>query len=134
MSRDTEKLIRYNISGIPLIKETSELLGLSSLFEKHIPSYGNEKASAADAFMLLVWNLTLGRQPLYELGQWMEGIDPSCHGLDKDTVRSFNGDRFARALDKLYSADRATLITEIVVGMIKKVGLDMGGFTTTPIQ
>jgi len=123
MSRDTEKLIRYNISGIPLIKATSELLGLRSLFEKHIPSYGNEKASAASALMLLVWNLTLGRQPLYELGQWVEGIDPSCHGMDRDTVRSFNDDRFARALDKLYSADRATLMTEIVVGMIRKVGL-----------
>jgi hypothetical protein len=123
MSRDAEKLIRYNISGIPLIKQASDLLGLKPLFKKYIHSYGNEKASAASALMLLVWNLTLGRQPLYELSQWVEGIDPSCHGMDKDTVRSFNDDRFARALDKLYSADQATLITEIVVGMIKKVGL-----------
>jgi transposase len=76
--------------------------------------------------MLLIWNITLGRQPLYELGGWVKDIDPSCHGMDKDTVKSFNDDRFARALDKLYSADRATLMTEIVVGMIKKVDLDTG--------
>ncbi|MCG9479383.1 MAG: IS1634 family transposase [Actinomycetia bacterium] len=126
MSRDAEKLKRYNISGIPLVKQASDLLGLKFLFGKHIPSYGNEKASAEDALMLLVWNITLGRQPLYELGGWVKDIDPGCHGMDKDTVGAFNDDRFARALDKLYSADRATLMTEIVVGMIKKVGLDTG--------
>lgn len=126
MSRDAEKLKRYNISGIPLIKQVSDVLGLKSLFREYISAYGNEKASAADALMLLIWNITLGRQPLYELSAWVKDIDPSCHGMDKDTVKSFNDDRFARALDKLYSADRATLMTEIVVGMIKKVGLDVG--------
>ena len=124
MSRDAEKLKRYNISGIPLIKQVSDVLGLKSLLKKHIPSYGNEKASAIDTLMLLIWNITLGRQPLYELGGWVKDIDPGCHGMDKDTVKSFNDDRFARALDKLYLADRATLMTEIVVGMIKKVSLD----------
>lgn len=126
MSRDTEKLIRYNISGIPLIKQASNLLGLKSLFRDYIPSYGNEKVSAADTLRLLVWNITLGRQPLYELSQWVKAIDPGCHSLDKDRLKSFNDDRFARALDKLYLADRATLMTEITVKMIKKVDLDMG--------
>jgi hypothetical protein len=64
MSRDAEKLIRYNISGIPIIKQASDLLGLKPLFKKYIPSYGNEKVTAADTLMLLIWNLTLGRQPL----------------------------------------------------------------------
>ncbi|MCG9478701.1 MAG: hypothetical protein K9H14_00655 [Actinomycetia bacterium] len=63
---------------------------------------------------------------VYELSQWVEGIDPGCHNLGYDTVKSFNDDRFARALDKLYLADQATLMTEIVVKMIKKVGLAMG--------
>jgi transposase len=76
--------------------------------------------------MLLVWNITLGRQPLYELSAWVEAIDPGCHNLGWDIAASFNDDRFARALDKLYLADRATLMTEVVVGMIKKVSLDMG--------
>ena len=75
--------------------------------------------------MFLVWNITLGRQPLYELYEWIRDIDPKCHGLDKRQLASFNDDRFGRALDKLYATDRATLMTEIVVKMIKKVNLDM---------
>jgi len=127
MSRDnSEKLKRFNISGIPLIKSVSEMLGLESIFSKYIYSYGNETVPSVDALLFLIWNITLGRQPLYELSQWMSDIEPKCHGLDKQQLSSFNDDRFGRALDKLYTADRATLMTDIVVTMIKKINLDMG--------
>jgi transposase len=127
MSRESsEKLKRFNISGIPLIKSVSEMIALKSIFKKYIPSYSNETVSSACTLLFLIWNITLGRQPLYELGKWIEDIDPKCHGLDRAQVASFNDDRFARALDKLYEADRATLMTDIVVTMIKKVNLEMG--------
>jgi len=126
MSRDnSEKLKRFNISGIPLIKSVSEDLGLKSIFKKHIASYSNETVASASALLFLIWNITLGRQPLYELSKWIEDIDPKCHGLSEAQVASFNDDRFGRALDKLYAADRATLMTEIVVTMIKKINLEM---------
>jgi len=121
----SEQLKRYNISGIPLIKSVSNLLGLKEIFSKHIGSYGNEKVPVCDTLLLLIWNITLGRQPLYELSGWIDDIDPKCHGLQKQEVDALNDDRFARALDKLYMADRATIMTEIVVKMIKKVDLDM---------
>ncbi len=127
MSRDnSEKLKRFNISGIPLIKSVSKNLGLKSIFKKHICSYGNETVASVDALLFLVWNITLGRQPLYELSGWIKDIDPKCHGLNRAQLSSFNDDRFGRALDKLYLADRATLMTDIVVTMIKKINLDMG--------
>ena len=122
---NNEKLKRFNISGIPLIKSVSKSIYLKPIFKKHIASYGNESAEVTDTLMFLVWNITLGRQPLYELYEWIRGIDPRCHGLDKRKLASFNDDRFGRALDKLYAADRATLMTEIVVNMIKKLNLDM---------
>ena len=122
---NNEKLKRFNISGIPLIKSVSKSIDLKSIFKKHIASYGNESAEVTDTLMFLVWNITLGRQPLYELYQWIRDIDPKCHELDRQQLSSFNDDRFGRALDKLYAADRATLMTEIVVRMIKKINLDM---------
>ena len=121
----SEQLKRYNISGIPLIKSVSALLSLKEIFSKHVGSYGNEKVPVCDTLLLLIWNITLGRQPLYELSGWIDDIDPKCHGLQKREVDALNDDRFARALDKLYVADRATIMTEIVVKMIKKVDLDM---------
>lgn len=126
MSRDnSEELKRFNISGIPLIKSVSECLDLKTIFSKHIPFYGNEKVPVIDTLMFLIWNITLGRQPLYELSGWVRDIDPKCHGLDEESVKSFNDDRFGRALDKLYFSYRATLMTEIVVKMIRTVNLDI---------
>ena len=122
---NSEQLKRLNISGIPLIKSVSNCLNLKYIFSKHIPSYGNETVSVIDSLMLPIWNITLGRQPLYELSGWVKDIDPKCHGLDADSIQAFNDDRFGRALDKLYLSDRATLMTEIVLKMIKTVNLDM---------
>ena len=122
---NNEKLKRFNISGIPLIKSVSETIGFKSIFKKHIASYNNETVPVIDTLMFLIWNITLGRQPLYELYEWIRDIDPKCHGLDKQQLASFNDDRFGRALDKLYASDRATLMTEVVVKMIKKINLDM---------
>ena len=121
----SEKLKRYNISGIPLIKSVSAMLGLKEIFSKHIGSYGNERVPACDTLLLLIWNITLGRQPLYELSRWIDDIDPRCHGLDEQAADALNDDRFGRALDKLYMADRATIMTEIVVKMINAIDLDM---------
>jgi len=123
MSR--EELKRFNISGIPLIKSVSECLDLKTIFSKHIPFYGNERVPVTSTLLLLIWNITLGRQPLYELSGWVRDIDPKCHGLDEESVEALNDDRFARALDKLYFSDRATLMTEIVVKMIRTVNLDI---------
>ena len=86
------------------------------------PVYGNESIPVVDTLILLMCNITLGRQPLYELEQWARSIDPNCFGLP---VENLNDDRFARALDKLYLADRASLMTEIVVKMIEEVGLEL---------
>jgi len=60
--------------------------------------------------MFLICNITLGRQPLYELSGWVRDIDPKCHGLGEKAIGAFNDDRFARALGKLYMTDRATLM------------------------
>ena len=72
MSRDNnEKLKRFNISGIPLIKSVSANLDLKSIFKKYISSYDNETVPVTDTLMFLIWNITLGRQPLYELYEWI---------------------------------------------------------------
>lgn len=86
------------------------------------PIYGNESIPVVDTLVLLMCNITLGRQSLCELGQWARNIDPNCFGLP---VANLNDDRFARALDKLYLADSASLMTEIFVKMIEEVGLEL---------
>ena len=124
-SENIESLQRFTVAGIPLITSIAERLGLRAILAEYIAPYGNETVPAVDTLMLLLCNITLGRQPLYELEQWVQRIDPRCYGVSIETHGAYNDDRFGRALDRLYLADRASLMTEIVMKMIRVVGLDL---------
>ena len=82
--------------------------------------------------MLLVFNIACGRQPLYELDAWISKLDNgllSIHyeeePLSNIAQGIFNDDRFTRALDKLYQADRASLITDIATRVVQATGADL---------
>ncbi|MBW8003993.1 MAG: DUF4277 domain-containing protein, partial [Planctomycetes bacterium] len=124
-SNNKRGLKRFTVGGIPLITSISERLGLREILSEYIAPYGNETIPTVDTLLILICNITIGRQPLYELEQWVQRIDPNCHGLRIETIDSFNDDRFGRALDRLYLADRASLMTEIVMKMIRVVDLDL---------
>ena len=119
MKKNTErnkKLTRYKVAGLPLIYDIIERMNLRQILHDVIGVHGNEAFPAVDTLILLIINLTLGKQPLYELEQWVQSLDSRCLGYKTLNKGTFNDDRFGRALDKLYKADRATLMTQLVVG------------------
>jgi hypothetical protein len=67
MSSPKEKITRLYVGELPLIKNFVERLGLKEIFAKYIKSHKNEKIPAVDSLMILLFNITCGRQPLYEL-------------------------------------------------------------------
>ncbi|MCK5015312.1 MAG: IS1634 family transposase [Candidatus Omnitrophica bacterium] len=125
MKKNDEKLKRFAVEGMPLINSVAQRINLRTIFSKYIAPYGNEKIPVVDTLMILLCNITGGRKPLYQLEQWAQRIEPRCFQLKQEKLLHLNDDRFARALDKLYLSDRASLMTEIVVKMIKAVNLDI---------
>lgn len=124
--RNTESLLRYRIGEIPLLQKISEQLGLETLLSGYLPSHGNEKVSAAESLLLLIYNITSGRQPLYELPHWTTQYDGRLFGRDCQLSQTvFNDDRYGRALDKLHEADRASLMTDLVLRLIEVSKLDL---------
>ena len=72
----------------------------------------------------MVRNLTLGRQPLYGMGAWAAGYDPGLLGLAADKVGRLNDDRVGRALDELFVADRASLVTALGLAAVRGYDID----------
>lgn len=123
---NTQSLRRYRVGEIPLLQKVSEQLGLEALLSRYLPSHGNEKVSAAETLMLLSYNITSGRQPLYQLPQWTALYDGRLFERDCQLSESlFNDDRYGRALDKLHEADRASLITDLVLRLVEVSKLDL---------
>jgi transposase len=124
-TKNTEKLIRQKVAAMPLIHDVMERMNLRQLLYDTIGEHGNEEFPAVETLILLVVNLTLGKQPLYELEQWVHSLDPRCLGYKRLYKGKFNDDRFGRALDKLYKADRSTLMTNLVLEVVRRFDLKL---------
>lgn len=125
-SKQHDKIIRKRVGEIPLLRFVAERLGFREILTRYIKPHGNEKFPAADTLLLLIFNIACGRQPLYELDDWIDKLDNRVLRFDTRLPQgAFNDDRFARALDKLFDADRAVMMTDIALSVIGATALDI---------
>lgn len=108
------KIDRQCLGAIPIIDSVLEKLGLRQLLKENI---GNDRY--VDAMLVLLKNILVERNALYAIGEWAAQYDPILvHG------GKFSDDVIARALDRLFEADRASLMTRIVLAAIQNYGID----------
>src|SRR5262245_59707279 len=74
---------------------------------------------------VLVTNLLLARRPLYGLPEWVARRVPEHLGLPPGQAGLLGDDRFGRALDRLYRADRASLLTAVVVRAVREFQVEL---------
>jgi transposase len=125
MSRQ-KKLIRSRVGEIPLMEALVRKLGLREILEEFLPGQNTEEVESSDLLIMLIYNLAIGKAPLYELEDWVNSLELRCMGYGKSTKLRLTDDRFGKALDRLYSVDRASLMTRIVVETIRKFDVDLG--------
>jgi len=116
---------RFIVGELPIIHSIMKRMKLKEILCEYIPVHGNEVIPAVESLMLLIYNLTIAKAPLYELEEWVKSLDSRCIGQENLPYGRFNDDRFGRALDKLYWADRASLMTKIILAFVKEFGIDL---------
>ena len=120
-----KKLTRLTVDGLPLVFSIMRRMRLRQILSEYIPASKRGAIPAVDTLLLLVINIAVARDPLYELQQWVDSLDLRCLGYRKRPDAVFSDDRFGRALDKLYQADRASLMTSVVVSAVRTFKLDL---------
>ena len=118
-------LKRHHVGALPLLHAIVKRLGLREMIKRFVSAHGNDQIPVVDTLILLGYNLIIGKEPLYELSAWVESIDHRSIGYADYVPDKFNDDRFGRALDRLYDADRASLMTEIVSRCVRTFVLDL---------
>jgi hypothetical protein len=71
-----------------------------------------------------VANLCTEHRPLYALGEWAQACEPALLGLADGGAGLLNDDRAGRMLDRLFRADRGSLLTQLMTGVISKFAID----------
>ena len=121
------ELVSRRLGALPLVNHFLERSGLPALLERYLPvADARARLSPAVAVRLVITNLLVGRQPLYGLGEWADRFDPGLLGLGPDEAGLLNDDRVGRALEALFDADRASLLTELMLGVVAEFGVDTG--------
>lgn len=112
------------VGGLPLVNDILRRLKVDRLLARALPSGG--RVCPARALGVLVRNIVLNdRQPIYSHAEWAARAEPALLGLAEGQARFLNDDRVGRALDRLFDADRAALLTELVLGTIREFGIEL---------
>jgi len=120
------ELSSQRLGALPVINHFFDRAGLSGLLERYLPAEDPRlRVSAATAVRLVVANLLLGRAPLYGLAEWAAPFDPALLGLAPGQAEAVNDDRVGRALEALFDADRASLLTELILKVVDVFGIDV---------
>jgi hypothetical protein len=126
-------LVSHRLGALPILNYFLDRIGLDAALERWLPAPDRRfKLSPATAIRLLVINLLVGRAPLYGLGEWAAPYAPHLLGLPGGDTAWLNDDRVGRALVSLFDADRASLLTELIVGVVAEFGITHLRCTTTP--
>jgi transposase len=119
------RLSRLTVGPFPFMHDIAKRMKLREILSRYIKRHGNEIVDPVDTLLVLIYNLTIGKAPLYELEQWCESIDLERIGIRRPSTALWNDDRFGKVLDKLYIADRASLMTELVMAYITEFDLTL---------
>jgi len=118
------ELASRRIAGLPVVNAVLCRLGFDELLRSHLPEPDSRcQIPPSQAIGVLVRNLALGRQPLYGLGEWAAGFEPRLLGIEVVSAEALNDDCVGRALDELFLADRASLLTTLSLSVISEYGI-----------
>jgi transposase len=120
------KVSRLGIGAMPVVNKVLGRLGSDELVSQFLPE--PDPRCTIEPWRVvgvLVRNLCVGRRPLYGMAQWAAGYAPGLLGLAFDEVGALNDDKVGRALDVLFSADRASLLTELSLRVVGRYEVDV---------
>jgi len=110
---------------LPIVNFLFDRMGLGQRLATYLPTEDPRlRLAPAAVIATVVRNIIAGHRPVYALGEWAAPYDPAVLRLAPGEVELLNDDRVGRTLDRLFDADRASLITQTVLGVIREFTID----------
>ena len=114
------------LGPLPLVNHFIDRMGLGAVLEKHVPTTDRRcRLSHAQALGVLVRSIVVEREPIYRAQETVHGFAAGLFGVADDELESLSDDRLGRTLDRLFEADRAALLTEVVLGVAKRFAVQL---------
>lgn len=119
------ELHSQRVGALPIVNWFLARIGVDEALSAHVPADDRRlRLAPAAALGVVVRNLIVDHEPVYALAEWAAPFDPTLVGLESGDVALLNDDRVGRCLDRLFDADRASLLTEVVLRAVRNFGID----------
>jgi transposase len=123
--RSRFELHSERVGALPIVNWFLARIGLDDALSTHVPADDRRlRLAPAAALGVVVRNLIVDHEPVYALGEWAAPFDPALLRLEPGDVGLLNDDRVGRSLDRLFDADRASLLTEVVLRAVRAFAID----------
>jgi hypothetical protein len=117
-------LVTERLGPLPLVNHFLDRMGLLVLLEEHLGTPDARSAlSHAQALGVLLRSIIVEREPIYRQQETAASFAPNQFGITAEQLPHLTDDRIGRALDRLFDADRAALLTDVVVTVAKRFGV-----------
>lgn len=108
------------LGPLPLINHFLERLALEAHLKRFVPTPRRRiRLPYAKGLGVLLRSLLVEREPMYRQHETISTFSPQAFGLEGAPVGAVSDDAIGRALDHLFDANRAALLTEVLVGAVQ---------------
>lgn len=119
------ELASRQLGALPVVNHFLARMGVDDALGAHVPADDRRlRLAPARALGVVVRNLIVDHEPVYAMGEWAGVYEPAVLGLGADEAGLLNDDRVGRCLDRLFDADRAALLTGVVLRAVRAFGID----------
>jgi transposase len=109
------------LGPLPLVNHFLERMGLQEILEHYVPTRDRRCAvEHSRALGVLLRSIIVEREPIYRQAETVHGFASGLYGLSARQIGRMDDDRLGRALDQLFQADRAALLTAVVVAVARR--------------
>ena len=110
-------LLIERLGPLPIINHFIVRMGLDDELARHVPSDQRCAVPHARALGVLLRSIIVEREPIYRQQETVNGFAAGMFGITAEEMEHLGDDRLGRALDRLFDADRAALLTDVVLAV-----------------
>ena len=116
------------LGPLPLVNHFIQRTGLQEALDRYLPSDARCVVPHARALGVLLRSIIVEREPIYRQQETVQSFASGMFGIAAEEMEHIGDDRLGRALDRLFDADRAALLTEVVVTVGQRFNLKFDEF------
>jgi transposase len=121
-------LLIERLGPLPIINHFIARMGLDDALARRVPSDQRCAIPHARALGVLLRSIVVEREPIYRQQETVNGFAAGMFGITAEEMARLGDDRLGRALDRLFDADRAALLTDVVLAVGRAFALKFDEF------